>query len=94
MTSKRTPLTRKAFLNRVLSGQLTADRALSRLTERLLTYEKQYNMRSEVFYKLIVDTPAADHPDFLAWAICYRSYFRAIQAQLAPEGVLAIAGDV
>jgi Rad3-related DNA helicase len=81
-------LTKREFLQRVLNGQLTSDRALARLTERLHEYEKKYKMRSEVFYKLIVGTPAEDQPDFLAWAICYRGYFRAVQAQLSAEGVL------
>jgi len=78
-------LTKQEFLQRVLHGQLSADRALVRLAEQLHEYEKKYHLRSEVFYKLIVGTPAEDHPDFLAWAICYRSYFRAVQEQLAPE---------
>lgn len=81
-------LTKQEFLQQVLHGQLTPDRALARLTEQLHKYEKKYQMRSEVFYKLIVGTPAEDQPDFLAWAICYRSYFRAVQAQLSTEGVL------
>lgn len=81
-------LTKQEFLQRVLHGQLTPDSALARLTEQLHKYEKKYQMRSEVFYKLIVGTPAEDQPDFLAWAICYRSYFRAVQAQLSTEGVL------
>lgn len=76
-------LSKQTFLQQVLSGQLKADQALARLTEQLHHYEKQYNMRSEVFYKLIVGTPAEDHPNFLAWAICYRSYFRVLQAQLS-----------
>lgn len=38
-------------------------------------------MRSEVFYALIPGTPAEDQPDFLNWAICYRSYFRALQSK-------------
>jgi hypothetical protein len=84
-------LTKQEFLQRVLEGRLGADRALARLTEQLHEYERKYKLRSEVFYKLIVGTPAEDQPDFLAWAICYRSYFRAVQAQLAPElGVEAL----
>jgi len=78
-------LTKQEFFRRVLEGELGADRALARLTEQLHAFEQRYNLRSEVFYKLIVGTPAEDHPDFLAWAICYRSYFRAVQAHLAPE---------
>jgi hypothetical protein len=40
-------------------------------------------MRSEVFYALIPGTPAEDQPDFIQWAICYRSYFRALQAKFS-----------
>lgn len=78
-------LTKREFLQRVLEGRLDADRVLARLTEQLHEYERKYKLRSEVFYRLIVGTPAEDHPDFLAWAICYRSYFRAVQAQLSPD---------
>ena len=79
---------KKEFLNRVMSGGLSADPALTRLTEQLHQYERKYNMRSEVFYQLIVGTPAEDHPDFIAWAICYRSYFRALRARVSLEGAL------
>ena len=44
-----------------------------KLDERLQQYEKKYNLRSEIFYKLIVGTPAEDNPDFLAWAICSKT---------------------
>lgn len=91
MKTKR--LSKREFLQHLISGPLTRERALTELTERLHRYEKQYNLRSEVFYKLIVGTPAEDHPDFLAWAICYRSYFRTLQAQLSPEGGLP-GGDL
>jgi hypothetical protein len=37
--------------------------------------------RSEVFDAVIPGTPAEDQPDFLNWAICYRSYFRALQSK-------------
>lgn len=87
MKTQRKPkkLSKQEFLQRLLEGELGVDRALARLTEQLHEYERKYKLRSEVFYKLIVGTPAEDHPDFLAWAICYRSYFRAVQAQLASE---------
>ena len=87
MKTERKPkkLTKQEFLQRVLDGRLSADRALAHLTGQLHEYEKKYNLRSEVFYKLIVGTPAEDHPDFLAWAICYRSYFRTVQARLASD---------
>ena len=43
--------------------------------------DPKYGMRSEVFYALIPGTPAEDQPDFLNWAICQRSYFRALQSK-------------
>jgi len=78
-------LTREQFLRRVLDGRLQADQALVCLTGQLHAFEKKYNLRSEVFYRLIVGTPAEDQPDFLKWAICYRSYFHAMQFHLCAE---------
>jgi hypothetical protein len=91
MKAKR--LSKQEFLNRLTSRQLTQQQALAQLTDRLQQYEKKYNLRSEVFYKLIVGTPAEDNPDFLAWAICYRSYFQALKTHLSPQGDLPI-GDL
>ena len=79
------------FLKRMSDGGLSTEKALARLTEQLHQYERKYNMRSEVFYQLIVGTPAEDHPDFIAWAICYRSYFRTLKAKVSLEGVLTSA---
>lgn len=84
-------LSKQAFLKRITRGSLPTDRALLELTDRLHHYEKRYNMRSEVFYKLIVGTPAEDHPDFLSWAMCYRSYFRILKTKFSLEEVLASA---
>jgi len=36
---------------------LSTDKVLTKLSEELYSYEKKYNMRSEVFYNLIVGTP-------------------------------------
>lgn len=44
-------------------------------------------MRSEVFFKIIVGTPAEDTPDFLTWASCYRSYFRLFQSKFSIKSV-------
>lgn len=89
MTARKTKKwSKEDFLKRVMSGGLATDRALTKLTEQLHQYERKYNMRSEVFYQLIVGTPAEDHPDFIAWAICYRSYFRTLRAKVSLEGVL------
>ena len=78
-TAKR--LSKKAFLAKVAHGALPADHVITKLLAELQQYEQKYGMRSEIFYALIAGTPAEDHPDFLQWAICYRSYFRAMQAK-------------
>lgn len=77
--SKR--MTKKEFLEKVTQGTLSVDHVTAKMTEELQRYEQKYKMRSEIFYALIVGTPAEDHPDFLQWAIAYRSYFRAFQAK-------------
>jgi len=64
---------------RVTSGALSADHVTAKLLNELQRYEQKYGMRSEICYTLIAGTPAVDHPDFLQWAMCYRSYFRALQ---------------
>jgi len=78
-TAKR--LTKKEFLKKVIHGALSADHVIAKMIEELQQYEQKYGMRSETFYALIAGTPAEDHPDFLQWAISYRSYFRAFQAK-------------
>jgi hypothetical protein len=77
--SKR--ITKREFVRQISRGTLAADQAIGKLVDELQSYERKYGMRSEVFYALIPGTPAEDHPDFLEWAICYRSYFRALQAK-------------
>lgn len=84
-------LTKKAFLEQATSGALSADRVLADLVAELQGYEQKYGMRSEVFYALIAGTPAEDHPDFLQWAICYRSYFRAVQTKFPLKELAAYA---
>ena len=74
-------MTKRRFIHEVTSGTLSANKVLTKLTEELYIYEKKYNMRSEVFYNLIVGTPAEETPDFINWAICYRSYFRTLQSK-------------
>ena len=78
-SSKR--LTKKEFIKTISRGALAADQAIGKMVDELQDYERKYGMRSEVFYALIPGTPAEDHPDFLQWAICYRSYFRTLQAK-------------
>ncbi len=78
-TAKR--LTKKEFLEKVTQGTLSVDHVTAKMAAELQRYEEKYKMRSEIFYALIVGTPAEDHPDFLQWAIAYRSYFRAFQAK-------------
>jgi len=72
-------MTKKQFVKAVAHGTLSADQVIGKMVDELQLYERKYGMRSEVFYALIPGTPAEDQPDFLNWAICYRSYFRALQ---------------
>ena len=84
MATRKTPqrMTKKAFVKMASNGTLSADRAIGTMVDELQRYERKYGMRSEVFYALIPGTPAEDQPDFLNWAICYRSYFRALQSKI------------
>lgn len=91
MASER--LDRAQFQDRLAQASRDRERALAELTERLHHYEKKYGMRSEAFYQLIVGTPADDTPDFIDWAVSYRSYFRALRGQLSPEGAVP-GGDL
>ena len=83
--SKR--ISKEDLVRKIISLEMTSDRAIAKLAEQLYRYEKKYNMRSEVFYKLIVGTPAEDNADFIEWAMCYRSYFRTLRSKFAIEGV-------
>jgi hypothetical protein len=74
-------MTKKEFVKTLARGTLSADRVIGNMVDELQRYERKYGMRSEVFYALIPGTPAEDQPDFLNWAICYRSYFRALQSK-------------
>jgi len=77
---------KQQFIHRVKNGSLSADKVIAELAAELNIYEQKYNMRSEVFYKLIAGTPSEDSPDFINWAICYRSYFKAMQSKFSlPE---------
>lgn len=84
-------LTKKAFLAQATSGALSTDHVLANLLAELQGYEQKYGMRSEIFYALIAGTPAEDHPDFLQWAMCYRGYFRAVQAKFPLKELTAYA---
>ena len=82
MTARKPPrMSKKQFVKLVAAGTLSADQVIGKMVEELQLYERKYGMRSEVFYALIPGTPAEDQPDFLNWAICYRSYFRALQSK-------------
>ena len=78
-TTKR--MTKKQFVKMVTRGTLSTDQVIRKMVDELQHYEREYGMRSEVFYALIPGTPAEDQPDFLNWAMCYRSYFRALQSK-------------
>ncbi len=80
-------MTKDEFIEKVSQRNLSEDDALNKLAEELYHYEKKYKMRSEIFFKIIVGTPAEDTPDFLTWASCYRSYFRLFQSKFSVEGV-------
>lgn len=83
MSTRKSPrrMTKKQFVKIVARGTLSADQAIGKMVDELQLYERKYGMRSEIFYALIPGTPAEDQPDFLNWAICYRSYFRALQSK-------------
>ncbi|HXV48720.1 MAG TPA: hypothetical protein VEB61_07945 [Candidatus Binatia bacterium] len=83
MSSPRKPqrMTKKQFVKVVTRGTLSADQAIGKMVDELQSYERKCGMRSEIFYALIPGTQAEDQPDFLNWAICYRSYFRALQSK-------------
>jgi hypothetical protein len=85
--SKSRKMSKEVFIQKVSNLELSADKTISKLAEQLHQYEKKYNLRSEIFYKVIVGTPAEDVPDFIAWAMCYRSYFRTLQSKLSIEEV-------
>ena len=78
----------REFLEKALTRQLTNDEVTARLTQQLHAYEKKYNMRSEIFYKLIVGTPLEDQPDFIDWSMCYRTYFRLLSSKFSLDEVL------
>lgn len=84
-------LNKKTFLAQAMSGALSADRVLADLAAELQSYEQKYGMRSEIFYALIAGTPAEDYPDFIQWAMCYRSYFRTVQAKFPFKELAAYA---
>jgi len=77
------------FVEKMSKLELSEDRAVSELTETLQEYERKYKLRSEIFYRLIVGTPAEDTPDFISWAMCYRSYFRMMQSKFSVEEITA-----
>jgi hypothetical protein len=74
-------MNKKKFVKMVAQGALSTDQVIGKVVDELQRYERKYGMRSEIFYALIPGTPAEDQPDFLNWAICYRSYFRALQSK-------------
>ncbi|MBN1639502.1 MAG: hypothetical protein JW866_11070 [Ignavibacteriales bacterium] len=80
-------MTKEEFIEKVSKRNISEDDALNKLAEELYHYEKKYKMRSEVFFKIIVGTPAEDTPDFLTWASCYRSYFRLFQSKFSIKSV-------
>ena len=84
-------ITKEQFLARVMSHEPDLDKAIGELVEQLHAYEKKYRMRSEIFFKFIVGTPAEDQEDFLDLATCYRQYFKIAQFELSAEKAAADA---
>ena len=82
-TDKVGKMSKEEFLQKVMSNESSTEQALLKLQNELHSYEKKYRMRSEVFYRLIVGTPLEDNLDFIAWAMCYRSYFRILQTKFS-----------
>lgn len=80
-------MSKEKFIREISNLQLSTDTAIANLSKQLHEYEEKYNLRSEIFYKLIVGTPAEDTPDFIAWAMCYRSYFRILQSKFSVEEI-------
>ena len=84
---KHMKMTKEKFIQEISNLELSTDMASAKLSRQLHEYEEKYNVRSEIFYRLIVGTPAEDTPDFIEWAMCYRSYFRTLQSKFSIEGV-------
>ena len=78
-------MSKEKFIQEISNLELSADTAIAKLSQQLHEYEEKYNLRSEIFYKLIVGTLAEDTPDFIGWAMCYRSYFRTLQSKFSIE---------
>lgn len=84
-------MTKAELIRRVSSSALPTDTVLTDLARELHDFEAKYHMRSEVFHALIVGTPAEDTPDFVNWAMCYRSYFRTLQAKFSLKTLASYA---
>lgn len=90
-TKRSTKMTKAELIRRVGLRTLPTDAVLDDLAGELHDFEAKYHMRSEVFCALIVGTPAEDTPDFVNWAMCYRSYFRALQAKFPLKSLASYA---
>ena len=84
---KHMKMSKEKFIRKINNLELSTDTAIAKLSQQLHQYEEKYNLRSEIFYRLIVGTPAEDTPDFIAWAMCYRSYFRTLQSRFSIEEI-------
>lgn len=82
-------MSKQEFIEKISKLEFSEDRAISELSEELQRYERKYKLRSEIFYRLIVGTPLEDTPDFVSWAMCYRSYFRLMQSKFSIHEVTA-----
>jgi len=82
-------MSKQEFVEKIGKLELSEDRTISELSEKLQEYERKYKLRSEIFYRLIVGTPVEDTPDFISWGMCYRSYFRVMQSKFSIEEMTA-----
>ena len=60
-------MSKEKLIRKISDLELSTDTAIAKLSQQLHAYEEKYNLRSEIFYKLIVGTPAEDTPDFIGW---------------------------
>jgi hypothetical protein len=63
---KHMKMSKKKFIREISNLGLSTDTAIAKLSQQLHKYEEKYNLRSKIFYKLIIGTPAEDTPDFIA----------------------------
>ena len=79
-------MTKEEFVEKISNLELSEDRVISKLSEELQKYEKKYKLRSEIFYKIIVGTPAEDTPDFIAVGHMLQKLFPYVSVEIFDRG--------